>query len=90
MKAIITDYDYTLSDKFMTVEFLFLLEAKGIIKGYVKDYKQLRSDYEKNKKSYNEFVKTDMENMKKYLKGVEYLEVIKVLREDFKPEENVF
>jgi HAD superfamily phosphoserine phosphatase-like hydrolase len=90
MKAIITDYDYTLSDKFMTVELLFLLEEKKIIEGYVKDYKKVRADYETGKKSYNEFVYADMENIKRYLEGVEYMDVVRVLREDFNPEKNVF
>ena len=91
MNAIITDYDYTLSDKFMTVELLHLLEDLKITNpGYKKDYADLVSSYRSNEIKYNDFVSKDMEFIKKYLKGVKYTEILKVLREDFKPEENLF
>ncbi len=90
MKAIITDYDYTLSDKFLTVEFLHLLEEKGVIQGYKKEYKGLIDSYRKGEVSYNDFVATDMDFIKKYLKGVEYTKIIETIREDFNPEKNIF
>ncbi len=90
MKAIVTDYDYTLSDKFLTVELLFLLEQKGVIKGYKNYYMLLREDYDKGKVSYNSFVNKDMSFIKKYLKDVSYLDVLKIIREDFDVEKNLF
>lgn len=91
MNAIITDYDYTLSDKFMTVELLHLLEELGVTKsGYSKEFNKIKESYFNKEKSYDEFVDADMALIKKYLKGVEYTKFLKVLREDFKPEENLF
>ena len=91
MNAIITDYDYTLSDKFMTVELLHLLEDLKVTNpGYKQEYSNLIDLYKKDEIEYNEFVSKDMAFIKNYLKGVEYTELLKVLREDFKPEKNLF
>jgi phosphoserine phosphatase len=91
MNAIITDYDYTLSDKFMTVELLSLLEKLKItIPGYKKEYTNLKKLYDSGEMQYNDFVDGDMHFIKKYLKGVKYTDLLKVLREDFEPEKNIF
>jgi len=91
MNAIITDYDYTLSDKFMTVELLTLLEELKISPpGYKKDYADLRKKYNSGAIKYNDFVSEDMGFIKKYLKDVKYTDVLKVLREKFEPEKNLF
>lgn len=91
MNAIITDYDYTLSDKFMTVEFLHLLEKLEITKpGYAKEYAQLKKKYVSGDLKYNDFVDRDMYFIRKYLKGVKYTDVLKTLREEFEPEKNLF
>ncbi len=90
MKAIITDYDYTLSDKFMTVELLLLLEKLKIIKsGYAKEYQELRQGYVDKSVKYNDFVKNDMNFIRKYLKGVAYSDVRKVIQQELKPEKNL-
>ncbi len=91
MNAIITDYDYTLSNKFMTVEFLSLLEDLEITKpGYKKEYEELKKLYDSGDLKYEDFVKKDMEFIKKYLKGVKYTNVLRALREDFDLEKNIF
>ncbi len=91
MKAIITDYDHTLSDKFMTVEFFHLLEDLKITNpGYKKEYARLRDRYKSEEIKYNDFVEKDMDLIKKYLKGVKHTDVLKVIREDFDPEKNLF
>ncbi len=91
MNAIITDYDHTLSDKFMTVELLHLLEdLKVTSPGYKKGFSNLIDSYKRDEIGYNEFVSKDMEFIKKYVKGVEYTKLLKVLREDFEPEKNLF
>ena len=91
MKAIITDYDHTLSEKFMTVELLRLLEKLKVTKpGYAKDYEGLRDKYVRGEVKYNDFVKTDMAFIRKYLKGVKYIDVLRIIREDLKPEKNIF
>ncbi len=91
MNAIITDYDYTLSDKFMSVEFLHLLEDLKITSsGYKKDYAKLRKLYKSGEIMYDEFVDRDMNLIKKYLKGAKYTDVLRVLRENFEHEKNLF
>ncbi len=91
MKAIITDYDHTLSDKFMTVELLHLLEKLKISRpGYAKDYGELRKRYQEGSKSYNDFVKSDMFFIRKYLKGVRYADVLRVIREELNAKKNIF
>lgn len=91
MKAIITDYDHTLSDKFMTVEFLHLLEDLEITNpGYKQDYAKLRKLYRSGEIKYNDFVERDMNLIRKYLKGVKHTDVLRVIREDFEPEKNLF
>ena len=91
MKAIITDYDYTLSDKFMTVELLHLLEELKVTKpGYAKDYIELKKQYDDGVVNYNDFVKNDQFFLQKYLKGVEYVDVLRVVRESLNPEKNLF
>ncbi len=91
MNAIITDYDYTLSDKFMTVELLHLLEDLKVTEpGYKKDFARLEKLYKSKEMRYNDLAAMDMESIKKYLKGVEYIKVLKVLRENFKPEKRLF
>ncbi len=91
MKAIITDYDYTLSEKFMTVELLRLLEKLKVTEsGYSADYENLRNLYHAGEVNYNDFVKNDMIFIRKYLKGVEHTKVLEVIRQDLKPEANIF
>jgi phosphoserine phosphatase len=91
VKAIITDYDYTLSDKFLTVElFLFLEEKKMTPLGYKKEFNELRQEYHDGKKEYNEFVAADMDLIKKYIKNLKYTDLLRTLREDFDIEGNLF
>lgn len=91
MNAIITDYDHTLSDKFMTVEFLHLLEDLGVTNpGYKKEYANLGKLYRSGEIKYNDFVDRDMDLIRKYLKGVKHTDVLRVIREDFEPEKNLF
>lgn len=90
MNAIITDYDYTLSNKFMTVELLHMLEDLKIINpGYKKEYANLKKRYDSGEVKYNDFVKYDMDFIRKYLKGVKYTDFLRALREEFQPEKNL-
>lgn len=91
MKAIITDYDYTLSKKFMTVELLKALEEKGLLKKeYRKEYSKIKKNYSQGELSYNDLVKTNMELMSTCLKDVSYMEVIRILKDEFDVSGNIY